>query len=236
MINKEIRLFFKYNNDYLNVNYNDIIKIPYFFQLLEDRTYDEYKELEVDKIDINNFKLILDFIKIENQSIKDYIKEIEQVSYYTTSIMPSSLNNYLSIFDIKNEKKHDTMIINKMINFKEDCNYLQYDLLGDVIEYKWADNYRIMDRCLLKEILTENVHDVCNDLYKETDEIFINDFDCKFQPIILHHYQIDEDIIDDVLKQKIENPLKGVSLNQFKFKEILMSNVNELLEELNYLT
>ena len=136
MINKEIRLFFKYNNDYLNVNYNDIIKIPYFFQLLEDRTYDEYKELEINKIDINNFKLILDFIKIENQSIKDYIKEIEQVSYYTTSIMPSSLNNYLSVFDIKNEKEHDTMIINKMISFKEDCNYLQYDLLGDVIEYK----------------------------------------------------------------------------------------------------
>ena len=221
MINKEIRLFFKYNNDYLNVNYNDIIKIPYFFQLLEDRTYDEYKELEVDKIDINNFKLILDFIKIENQSIKDYIKEIEQVSYYTTSIMPSSLNNYLSIFDIKNEKKHDTMIINKMINFKEDCNYLQYDLLGDVIEYKWADNYRIMNKENLNEILKDNINNIFENFKEIDDESFINlnSLEIKIQEIIFEYYQN-----SDITK-----------ITKNDLKKILELHITTIIEDLNYI-
>lgn len=221
MINKEIRLFFKYNNDYLNVNYNDIIKIPYFFQLLEDRTYDEYKELEINKIDINNFKLILDFIKIENQSIKDYIKEIEQVSYYTTSIMPSSLNNYLSVFDIKNEKEHDTMIINKMISFKEDCNYLQYDLLGDVIEYKWADNYRIMDRTNLNEILKDNINNIFENFKEIDDESFINlnSLENKIQEIIIEYHQNSE--ITKITKKDL--------------RKILDLHITTIIEDLNYI-
>lgn len=217
-------------------SYDNLIKIEYFNQLFDNRDYEEIKELSLSNLTEMTLDIILNFLKIENEEIRAFIKSIEQVSSYDTSRMPVILVEFLERFNITNDKNHNKMIINNLIKLKEDCNYLQYDLLGDAIEYKWADNYRIMDRCLLKEILTENVHDVCNDLYKETDEIFINDFDCKFQPIILHHYQIDEDIIDDVLKQKIENPLKGVSLNQFNFKEILMSNVNELLEELNYLT
>lgn len=217
-------------------SYDNLIKIEYFNQLFDNRDYEEIKELSLSNLTEMTLDIILNFLKIENEEIRAFIKSIEQVSSYDTSRMPVILVEFLERFNITNDKNHNKMVINNLIKLKEDCNYLQYDLLGDAIEYKWADNYRIMDRCLLKEILTENVHDVCNDLYKETDEIFINDFDCKFQPIILHHYQIDEDIIDDVLKQKIENPLKGVSLNQFKFKEILMSNVNELLEELNYLT
>lgn len=221
MINKKIKLFFKYNNDYLIVDYDDLIKIPFFFQLLEDRNYDEYKELEIDKITIDNFKLILDFIKIENQSIKDYIKEIEQVSYYTTSIMPSSLNNYLSIFDIKNDKNYDTMIINKMISFKEDCNYLQYDLLGDVIEYKWADNYRIMDKANLNEILKENINNIFENFKEIDDESFINlnSLENKIQEIIIEYHENSE--ITKITKKDL--------------RKILELHITTIIEDLNYI-
>ena len=232
------------NNNTIKTTYDCLMKIPFFFQLLEDRDYEEYKEINLMKVDIDNFNLILEFTKIDNNEIRDYINNIEQVSYYKTSIMPQSLITFLKPFDIKNDKEYDKTIIDKIIRFKEDCNYLQYDLLGDIIEYKWADNYRLMDKNYLREILTENVVKIigsldycCND-----NKIKIRNLEEKIIRIILDYYDVDENETNNLFKlnkitdDNFHNLIGITEITPEKLREILMMNINTILDELNYIT
>jgi len=227
-----------YDNHYIDANYEDLIKIPFLYQLLEDRTYNEMKEIYLNKIEIDNFKLILDFVNIENEEIRNYMDNIYTVSSFNTTNMPEKLKLYLEPFNIKNNKEYDRTIIEKLVNFKEDCNYLQYDLLGDVIEYKWADNYRIMDRQILKEILIENIQDMNN----IDDKIDLKNLEEKYLRIILYHYKIDEDEIEKIFKlEKITDEILEKLINKKEiskdiFKNILLENVNDIIEELDYIT
>lgn len=221
--------------------YDNLIRIEYFNQLFENRDYEEIKDIYLDCLTKTNFRIILDFLKISNDDIIAFIMDVEQVSSYETSRMPSALVEFLKRFDIGDNKDYNRMIINQLLRLKEDCNYLQFDLLGDVIEYKWADNYRLMNKNLLKEILIENANDVCIDNFRDKDEVKIKDLDIKFLTVIFNYYKIDEDICDEVLKQKlndevIEKLLNKTSLNQNEFKEILIKNIEELLEELKFIT
>ena len=221
--------------------YDNLIRIEYFNQLFENRNYEEIKDIYLDCLTETNFRLILDFLKISNNDIIAFIMDIEQVSSYETSRMPHALVEFLKRFDINDNKDYNRMIINQLLRLKEDCNYLQFDLLGDVIEYKWADNYRIMDKKLLKEILIENANEVSYDTFRDKDEIKIKDLDIKFLTVIFDYYKIDEDVCDEVLRQKLDDKiiqklLKKTSLNQHEFKEILIKNIEELLEDLKYIT
>jgi hypothetical protein len=225
----------------MKANYEELIKIPFLYQLLEDRTYDEMKEIYLNKIGINNFKLILDFVNIEDEQIRNYIHDIYTVSSFNTLNMPEKLKLYLEQFDIKNDKEQDRTIIENLINLKEDCNYLQYDLLGDVIEYKWADNYRIMDRRILKEILEENIEEIINT--NQINEIIdLKNLEEKYLRIILYYYKVDEDEIDNIMKlekitdELLEKKINMKEISKIKFKEILLNNVNDIIEELDYLT
>lgn len=220
--------------------YDNLIRIEYFNQLFENRNYEEIKDIYLDCLTETNFRLILDFLKISNNDIIAFIMDVEQVSSYETSKMPSALVEFLKRFDISDNKDYNRMIINQLLKLKEDCNYLQFDLLGDVIEYKWADNYRIMDKKLLKEILIDNANEVSYDTFRDKDEVKIKDLDIKFLTVIFDYYKIDEDVCDEVLRQKlddeiIEKLLKKTSLNQNEFKEILIKNIEELLEELKFI-
>ena len=221
--------------------YDNLIKIEYFNQLFENRNYEEIKDIYLDCLTETNFRIILDFLKISNDDIITFIMDVEQVSSYETSRMPLALVEFLRIFDIGDNKDYNRMIINQLLRLKEDCNYLQFDLLGDVIEYKWADNYRLMDKSLLKEILMENANEVCIDNFRDKNEVKIKDLDIKFLTVIFNYYKIDEDISEEVLRQKlddkiIEKLLKKTSLNQNEFKEILIKNIEELLEELKFIS
>jgi len=221
--------------------YDNLIKIEYFNQLFENRNYEEIKDIYLDCLTETNFRIILDFLKISNDDIITFIMDVEQVSSYETSRMPLALVEFLRIFDIGDNKDYNRMIINQLLRLKEDCNYLQFDLLGDVIEYKWADNYRLMNKSLLKEILMENANEVCIDNFRDKNEVKIKDLDIKFLTVIFNYYKIDEDISEEVLRQKlddkiIEKLLKKTSLNQNEFKEILIKNIEELLEELKFIS
>lgn len=220
--------------------YDNLIRIEYFNQLFENRNYEEIKDIYLDCLTETNFRLILDFLNISNNDIIAFIMDVEQVSSYETSKMPSALVEFLKRFDISDNKDYNRMIINQLLKLKEDCNYLQFDLLGDVIEYKWADNYRIMDKKLLKEILIDNANEVSYDTFRDKDEVKIKDLDIKFLTVILDYYKIDEDVCDEVLRQKlddeiIEKLLKKTSLNQNEFNEILIKNIEMLLEELKFI-
>ena len=230
-----------YDNYYMKATYEELIKIPFLYQLLEDRSYDEMKEIYLNKIGIDNFKLILDFVNIEDEQIRNYIHDIYTVSSFNTLNMPEKLKLYLERFDIKNDKEQDRTIIENLINLKEDCNYLQYDLLGDVIEYKWADNYRIMDRRILKEILEENIEEIINT--NQINEIIdLKNLEEKYLRIILYYYKVDEDEIDNIMKlekitdELLEKIINMKEISKIKFKEILLNNVNDIIEELDYLT
>lgn len=221
--------------------YDNLIRIEYFNQLFENRDYEEFKDIYLDCLTETNFRLILDFLKISNDDIISFIMNVEQVSSFETSRMPSSLCQFLKKFDINDDKDHNRMIINQLLRLKEDSNYLQFDLLGDIIEYKWADNYRLMDKTLLKEILFENANEVSYDTFKDKMEVNIKDLDLKFLTVIFDYYKIDEDICEEVLKRKlddetIEKLLKKTSLNKDEFNEILIKNIEELLEELKFIT
>jgi len=236
MFDNNIKIILK-NNDYIIAKYIDLIKINYFQQLFEDRNYNEINEIKIDKIDKNNFKLILDFTKIDTNEIFDYIYSIKQVSEKNTLNMPIILKKYLEIFSITHDKYKDMKIINNIIKFKNDCNFLQYDLLCDIIEYKWADNYRIMDKKILKEILTENI---INNINYYNDVININELDDKIIEILFDYYNIDEDIIEYYFKNKnskedIYNILKIQEIKKDKLKEILLNNVDNIIEELKFI-
>lgn len=223
------------NNKKIKTTYETIIKIPFLFQLTEDREYDDYKEIELFKIDVNNFNLILEFTKIDNKEIRDYINDIEQVSYYKSSIMPLSLINYLKPFDITNNKDYDKLIIDKLIRFKEDCNYLQYDLLGDIIEYKWADNYRLMDKTNLKEILTENVANIINS-FNDENKIKIKNLEDKIIKIILDFYEIEEEDNDNFTDNYFLTKIGITEITSKELERILLMNINTIMDELNYIT
>lgn len=222
-------------------SYETLIKIEYFYQLFENRDYEEFKEITLNYLTETTFKIILEFLKIKNSDIIDFIMNVDQVSSYETSRMPSTLCDFLKRFDINDDKEHNRTIINQLIRIKDECNYLQFDLLGDIIEYKWADNYRVMDTSLLKEILLDNANEVCEDEFKNKEKIEIKDFDIKYLKVIFNHYEIDEDICEEVLKQKFDNEtieklLKKTSLNKNEFKEILIKNIDDLMEELKYIS
>lgn len=222
-------------------SYETLILIEYFNQLFENREYEEIKEITLDYLTGTTFEIILEFLKINNDDIIAFIMNVDQVSSYETSRMPSTLIDFLKRFDINDDKEHNKTIINQLIRIKEECNYLQFDLLGDIIEYKWADNYRIMDTSLLKEILLDNANEVCEDEFKNKKEIEIKDFDIKYLKVIFNHYEIDEDVYEEVLKEKfnnetIEKLLKKTSLNKNEFKEILIKNIDDLLEELKFIS
>lgn len=221
--------------------YDNLIRIEYFNQLFENREYDEYKNIYLDCLTEDNFRIILEFLKISCDDILTFIMNVEQVSSYETSRMPSTLIEFLKRFDISDNKIHNKKIINQLLKLKEDSNYLQFDLFGDVIEYKWADNYRLMNKLILKEILFENVDDVCKDEFKNNPNIQIKDLDMKFLTVIFDHYNIDEDVCEEVLKQKLNDEItqklfKKTSLNQNEFREILIKNVEGLLEELAFIS
>jgi len=221
--------------------YENLIRIEYFNQLFENKDYEEYKELILDCLTEDNFKIILDFLKIsENKDIISFIMNVEQVSSYETSRMPIILNDFLKQFDINDDKKHNEMIIHKLLTLKDNANYLQFDLFGDVIEYKWADNYRLMDKSMLKEILFENVDNVCEEEFRDKLEFSIKDLDIKFITIIFNYYKIDEDVCDEVLNKPLTTEIiqklcKKTTLNKKEFREILINNVEELFDELTYI-
>jgi len=238
ILNKKILI--KINNNNIEVNYNNLIKIDYFYQLLEDRDYNEIKEININKVNYNNLKLILKFTEIENNEIKEYINNIEEVSEFMTSKMPIILVNYLEPFNIKNNKEYDKEIINMIIKFKEDCNYLQYDLLGDIIEYKWADNLRIINKDILKEILIENVNEINNN-YNDEINIELKILEEKILRIIFYYYEVDEDEIEIFFKnniindEKIYNLIKITNISKLKFIEILKKNIDIMINDLNYI-
>jgi hypothetical protein len=235
-----INLTFNDGNN-IKCNSDKLLKIEFYRQLLEDRDIDEVLDIEVKLISYENMKIILKFVEIDNEEIKEYFKDIDQVSEYTTSIMPEILVDYLKIFDVKNDFEYDSNLFKKIIQLKENSNYLQYDIFGDVLEYKWADNYRVIDKDILKEILIQNVNNVMINEFSNDTTIIIKNLSEKYINILFEFYDIDEDDIEDFFEKNeindstILNILKFTTITKDEFYNILIKNVDIILEDLTYI-
>ena len=230
-------------NDGNNIKYDvdKLLKIEFYRQLLEDREIAEVPDVEVKLISYENMKIILNFVEIDNGEIKEYFKDIDQVSEYTTSIMPEILVDYLKIFDVKNEFEYDSEIFKKIVQLKENSNYLQYDMFGDVLEYKWADNYRVINKDVLKEILIQNVNNVMINEFLNDKTIIIKNLSEKYINILFEFYNVDEDDIEDFFEKNeindetILNILKITTITKDEFYNILIKNVDVILDDLTYI-
>jgi hypothetical protein len=111
----------------------------------------------------NNLKIIFNFtiLDINNSIISNYFDNLnlknENVSSFNTNNMPLILKNFLSDFSINNinsDVEYNKFII--LNELKKDTDYLQYNLLYDIFEYQIADNYRIINKDILKIFLKRN--------------------------------------------------------------------------------
>jgi hypothetical protein len=237
---EEITIVFN-NKTTLNAKYKDLIKIKYFQQLFKNRTYDEIKEINFTHINIKNenMKIILDYSQIDNDEIEDYMNSIEQVSAANTERMPFYLYQFLALFNITDDKDYNKEIIEKMLSLKEDGEFLRYESFCDVIEYKWADNYRVMDKTILKEILMENVEDIYENEFKNKEIIDIKSLDYKYLAIIFNYCNVNEDKMDNffinniITDETIYNLINITTISNSKFKNILSLNINKIIDDLH---
>lgn len=232
-----------HGNKTINANLNDLNKINYFQQLFEDKNYEEIKEINLSNtiLTYDNLIIILNFLKTDNQEINDYMNKIEQVSELNTAKMPLSLYNFLAQYNINEDKEYNKMVIERILKIKEEANYLQYDIFCDAIEYKWADNYRLMDKTILKEILLENVEEIYEENFKYLDDIYIKTLDYKYLIVIFNYYNVEEDEIDNFFNKNeindvsIYNLIKTIKISNLFFKKILIKNIDEIIDELKYI-
>jgi len=166
-----------YNNN--NIEFNDTLKIiiisknillniknkiDYINQLLDYNNNINENIINL-YCNYNNLKIIFNFslLDINNNIISNYFDNLnlknENVSSFNTNNMPLILKNFLSEFTINNIDNDNEYYKFKYLNeLMKDTDYLQYQLLYDVFEYKIADNYRIIDKNILKIFLKQNTN------------------------------------------------------------------------------
>jgi hypothetical protein len=190
----------KYNND--NIEFYEIEKIILIpnkiinnlkqdilliNQLLDNIEYnnDEIITIPLKNILFEDMKFILKFYIIKNNDIINFIIDLNENDKYVSSIntnnMPKCLQNFLNNYTIYN-----TIDIFEINNIDNDYNklkyiqniikisdYLQYDLLCDVMQYKYADNLRIINREILKIIMNrKSSNDVIEQLIFDLDQLY----------------------------------------------------------------
>lgn len=147
-----------------NILLNIKNKIDYINQLLDYNNNINENIINL-YCNYNNLKIIFNFslLDINNNIISNYFDNLnlknENVSSFNTNNMPLILKNFLSEFTINNIDDDNEFYKFKYLNeLMKDTDYLQYQLLYDVFEYKIADNYRIIDKNILKIFLKRNTN------------------------------------------------------------------------------
>jgi hypothetical protein len=148
---KIILLHLMLENNIDNDNDNEVIIIPF------------------KHISYNDMKFVINFFKIDDSIIdiffKDLNKNDQSVSSTNTNKMPNILKDFFNDYTITNtinisELKDIELDYNKLKYLEKItiiADYLQYDLLCDASQYKYADNIRIINRNLLTQIIKEKL-------------------------------------------------------------------------------
>jgi hypothetical protein len=140
------------------------------------------------QINYNDMKFVFNFVKIDDEIINDFFKDLnkndQSVSSTNTIKMPNILKNFFNDYTINNtinisELKDIELDIDKLKyleNITKIGDFLQYDLLCDASQYKYADNIRIINRNLLKQILKEKFI-ISDEIIKINDYLHNNDYE-----------------------------------------------------------
>jgi hypothetical protein len=181
------------------------------------------------QISYNDMKFVINFCNIEDNNINIFFKDLnkndQSVSSTNTNRMPNILKHFFNDYTITN-----TININELKDIELDCNklkylenmtiiadYLQYDILCDALQYKYADNIRIINRNLLKQIIKEklimsdeiikinnfldNTNYEINNVINFCNEISIIDYDALQKFIVMKPSKdvLIEEIINQIL-------------------------------------
>jgi hypothetical protein len=187
------------------------------------------------KINYNDMKFVINFLKIDNNDINIFFKDLnkndQSVSSINTNKMPNILKNFFNDYTVTN-----TIQISELKDIELDCNklkylenitmiadYLQYDILCDASQYKYADNIRIINRNLLTQIIKEK-------LIMSDEIIKINNFldNSNFEINNIINFCNEISIIDYEALQKfiIMKPSKDVLVEEI---------INQILYDLDQL-
>jgi len=187
------------------------------------------------KINYNDMKFVINFLKIDNNDINIFFKDLnkndQSVSSINTNKMPNILKNFFNDYTITN-----TIQISELKDIELDCNklkylenitmiadYLQYDILCDASQYKYADNIRIINRNLLTQIIKEKLI-MSDEIIKINN--FLNNTNYEINNIINFCNEIS--IIDYEALQKfiVMKPSKDVLVEEI---------INQILYDLDQL-
>ena len=158
------------NNNYINNIKNEM---EYIKQLLEDiDNKDKYVIINLSVCKYNSLKKIFEFINIYNNEIKEYlnVEEHENLSDVYDRNIPETLNLYLNEFNLTNNNDDNYKIYLNIIEFLNNSDYLQYEKLLDVFNFKIADFIYKIDKNVLITFLKKN-----NENTPEMIDEFIND-------------------------------------------------------------
>ena len=181
------------------------------------------------QISYNDMKFVINFCNIEDNNINIFFKDLnkndQSVSSTNTNKMPIILKHFFNDYTIINtinisELKDIELDYNKLSyleNMTFIADYLQYDLLCDALQYKYADNIRIINRNLLTQIIKEklinseeiikinnflqNTNHEINNIINFCNEISIIDYEALQKFIIMKPNKdvLIEEIINQIL-------------------------------------
>jgi hypothetical protein len=171
--NEEDVIFFE-KEKIITISHNYMEQIKQKIILLQLMVENIVNELETiiipfKKISYNDMKFVINFSKIDDDNINIFFNDLnkndQSVSSINTNKMPNILKIFFNDYTITN-----TINISELKDIELDCNklkylenitliadFLQYDILCDASQYKYADNIRIINRNLLTQIIKEKL-------------------------------------------------------------------------------
>jgi hypothetical protein len=173
-------------------------------------------------IKFQDMKFILKFIEIDSCQIEDYFNNLnmndEGVTSINTRNLPQNIKDYFKNYIIINTT--ETKELNNIeldfdkIKYLEFIikitDYIQYDILCDIVQYIYAENMRIINREMLKIFMKRKLNS--NEYINEINKIIIllkksNINDEEFEEFIkiINIINIDIDMLKKLYNNKIYN-------------------------------
>lgn len=157
------------SHNYMKIVKQKIILLHLMLENVANETETESIIIPFKKINYNDMKFVINFFKIDDDNINIFFNDLnkndQSVSSVNTNNLPIILKDFFNDYTVTN-----TINISELKDIELDCyklkylenitmiaDYLQYDLLCDASQYKYADNIRIINRNLLTQIIKEKL-------------------------------------------------------------------------------
>lgn len=172
-------------------------------------------------IKFQDMKFILKFIEIDSYEIENYLNNLnindEGVTSINTKNLPQTIKdyfkNYIIINTIETKEINNIELDFDKIKYLEFIikitDYIQYDILCDIVQYIYAENMRIINREMFKIFMKRKLNS--NEYTNEINKIIIflknksNINDEEFEEFIKFINVIDIDMLKNLYNNQIYN-------------------------------